>query len=107
MVAESILKLSRKKVEGIYKAAPDNPDITAVYRFYLNDPQTVLAKMKADALWPDIEKNLNKKYSFFSFLINGDTEIVAEKEELLGLLEEDNHDNEKVCLITGKKRKDS
>lgn len=99
------LETFKKKVEGIYKAAPDNPDITAVYRFYLNDPQTVLAKMKADALWPDIEKNLNKKYSFFSFLINGDTEIVAEKEELLGLLEEDNHDNEKVCLITGKKGK--
>lgn len=99
------LETFKKKVEEIYKATPDNPDITAVYRFYQNDPQTILDKMKADALWPEIEKNLNKKYSLFSFLINGDTQIVAEKEELLDLLEDGNHDNEKVCLITGKKGK--
>lgn len=99
------LETFKKKVEAIYKASPDNPDITAAYRFYQNDPQTILDKMKADALWPEIEKNLNKKYSLFSFLINGDTRIVAEKEELLDLLEDGNHDNEKVCLITGKKGK--
>lgn len=99
------LETFKKKVEEIYKAKPDNADITAVYRFYQNDSQTILNKMKADALWPEIEKNLNKKYSLFSFLINGDTQIVAEKEELLDLLDEDNHDNEKICLITGKKGK--
>lgn len=99
------LETFRKKIEEIYKAAPNNADIRAVHRFYQNDPQTILTKMKADALWPEIEKNLNKKYSLFTFLINGDTQIVAEKEELLDLLEEDNHDNEKVCLVSGKKGK--
>ena len=99
------LETFKKKVEEIYNAAPDNADITAVHHFYQNDPQSILAKMKADALWPEIEKNLNKKFSLFTFLINGDTQIVAEKEELLDLLDEDNHDNEKVCLITGKKGK--
>lgn len=99
------LETFKKKVEEIYKAAPENADITAVHRFYLNDSQTILTKMKADALWPEIEKNLNKKYSLFSFLISGDSQIVAEKEDLLDLLEEDDHDNEKVCLITGKKGK--
>ena len=102
---QKYLETFKKKVAEIYKAAPGNADITAVYRFYQNDFQTILAKMKADALWPEIEKNLNKKYSLFSFLINGDTQIVAEKEDLLDLLEEDDHDNEKVCLITGKKGK--
>ena len=99
------LETFKKKVDEIYKAAPNNVDITAVHRFYQHDPQAILAKMKSDALWPEIEKNLNKKYSLFSFLINGDTQIVAEKEELLDLLEEDNHDNEKVCLVSGKKGK--
>lgn len=99
------LETFKKKVEEIYKAAPEKADITAVHRFYLNDSQTILTKMKADALWPEIEKNLNKKYSLFSFLINGDTQIVAEKEELLDLLDGDNHDNEKVCLVSGKKGK--
>lgn len=99
------LETFKKKVAEIYKAAPDNADITAMYRFYENDPQATLVKMKADTLWPKIEKNLNKKYSLFSFLINGDTQIVAEKEELLDLLDGDNHDNEKVCLVSGKKGK--
>jgi len=99
------LETFKKKVDEIYKAAPNNVDITAVHRFYQHDPQAILTKMKADTLWPEIEKNLNKKYSLFSFLINGDTQIVAEKEELLDLLEEDNHDNEKVCLVSGKKGK--
>lgn len=99
------LETFKKKVEDIYKSAPDNVDITAVHRFYQRDAQATLAKMKADTLWPEIEKNLNKKYSLFSFLINGDTQIVAEKEELLDLLDGDNHDNEKVCLVSGKKGK--
>lgn len=99
------LETFKKKVEEIYKAAPDSADITAVHRFYQHDAQATLAKMKADTLWPEIEKNLNKKYSLFSFLINGDTQIVAEKEELLGLLDDNNHDNEKVCLVSGKKGK--
>lgn len=99
------LETFKKKVAEIYKAAPDNADITAMYRFYENDPQATLVKMKADTLWTEIEKNLNKKYSLFSFLINGDTQIVAEKEELLDLLDGDNHDNEKVCLVSGKKGK--
>lgn len=99
------LETFKKKVEDIYKSAPDNVDITAVHRFYQRDAQATLTKMKADTLWPEIEKNLNKKYSLFSFLINGDTQIVAEKEELLDLLDGDNHDNEKVCLVSGKKGK--
>ena len=99
------LETFKKKVEDIYKSAPDNVDITAVHRFYQHDAQATLTKMKADSLWPEIEKNLNKKYSLFSFLINGDTQIVAEKEELLGLLDDNNHDNEKVCLVSGKKGK--
>lgn len=102
---QKYLETFKKKVAEIYKAAPDNADITAVHRFYENDPQATLAKMKADTLWPEIEKNLNKKYSLFSFLINGDTQIVAEKEDLLDLLDGDNHDNEKVCLVSGKKGK--
>ena len=102
---QKYLETFKKKVDEIYKTAPDNAVITAVHRFYRNDPQTILAKMKADVLWPEIEKNLNKKYSFFSFLINGDTQIVAEKEELLDLLHEDENENEKVCLVSGKKGK--
>lgn len=32
-----------------------------------------------DRLWDDIVKNLNKKYSIFSFRIDGDIDIVASK----------------------------
>lgn len=51
-----------------------------------------------------IKKNLSKKYSTFSFRIDGDLKIVAEKKELLQL--EDSEDDNKgnaLCLITGNK----
>ena len=59
--------------------------------------------MQNDLLWPEIEKNLNKKYSTFSFLIHGDTKIVAEKEELMDIEAEDKSSTQQVCLVSGKK----
>ena len=94
----------KKKVQALYEASPDNADMKAVYAFYQNDIVEVLERMKEDLLWPEIEKNLNKKYSTFSFLIEGDTKIVAEKEELLDLLGcDDDFGGEQTCLVSGQK----
>ncbi len=91
----------KKKVKDIFDASPDNDDIKTVYSFYQHDMAIVLNKMKEDALWPEIEKNLNKKYSTFSFLIDGDTKIVAEKEELLDLTDKNQHEGNSICLVSG------
>ncbi|MBR0037974.1 MAG: type I-C CRISPR-associated protein Cas8c/Csd1 [Bacteroidales bacterium] len=93
----------KKKVKDIYDVAPDNDDLKAIWCFYQTEQSAILSNMQQDGLWPEIEKNLNKKYSTFSFLIEGDTHIVAEKDELLDLLREDSNGNEKICLVSGEK----
>lgn len=98
------LETFKEKVQALYEALPDNADLKAVYSFYQNDIIEVLERMKKDPLWPEIEKNLNKKYSTFSFLIEGDTKIVAEKEELLDLLDYDDvFGREQICLVSGQR----
>ena len=93
----------KKKIADIYQSAPNNESILAVYRFYQNDADCILLKLQQDPLWEKVEKNLNKKYSTFSFLIEGDTKIIAEKEELLDLLPDNEKKTENVCLVSGKK----
>lgn len=97
-------KAFKDKVGEIYDKHPQNEDIAAVSKFYQQDLSEIHGYMKADSLWPEIEKSLNKKYSTFSFLIEGDTKIVAEKEELLGIdAEVKASDEAQVCIISGEK----
>lgn len=93
----------KDKVKTIYESHPNNPDIIAVHKFYQQEQSVVLGQMQSDPLWPDIEKNLNKKYSTFSFLIQGDTKIVAEKGELIDVEKEEKTGNQQVCIVSGKK----
>lgn len=101
--AKKYLDTFKKKVQDIYEAAPENNDMKVVWRFYQSAPASVLSAMKQDPLWPEVEKNLNKKFSTFSFLIKGDTQIVAEKDELLDLLNEEDGSGERICLVSGDK----
>ena len=96
-------KTFKEKVRSIYEQHPDNKDLIAVYKFYQQEQSNILAQMQNDSLWPEIEKSLSKKYSFFSFLIQGDTKIVAEKEELLDIESDNKSNGEQVCLVSGKK----
>ena len=93
----------KEKVRSIYEHHPDNKDVLAVNKFYQQEQSVILSQMQKDSLWPEIEKNLSKKYSFFSFLIQGDTKIVAEKEELLDDDSDKKPTGEQVCLVSGKK----
>ena len=95
----------KDKVESIYEAHPDNQDIAAVRKFYQHEQSLILSQMQRDRRWGEIAKNLNKKYSTFSFLIDGDTKIVAEKSELLDEDSETEVDGGQVCIISGKKSK--
>ena len=92
----------KAKVKDIYDAFPDNEDIKAVYAFYQQDHSFIVGAMQKDSLWDDIAKNLNKKYSTFSFLIEGDTKIVASKRELINLFDENHGVAGNLCLITGR-----
>lgn len=101
--SEKYIECFKKKVKDILKASPENDELKAVDSFYQHDMAIVLNKMKEDALWPEIEKNLNKKYSIFSFLIEGNTKIVAENDALLDLLNDEAVDADQICLISGQR----
>lgn len=92
-------------VNNIFKKHSNHPDIIAVHNFYLQDISVVLKQMQDDPLWPEIINNLNKKYSTFSFLVEGSTKIVAEIDELIS--DEEDRDkkeeNLQVCLVSGER----
>ncbi|MBR5651315.1 MAG: type I-C CRISPR-associated protein Cas8c/Csd1 [Bacteroidales bacterium] len=95
----------KEKVNSIFESHLDNSDIKAVHMFYQQEQSEILNQMQKDVRWPEIEKCLNKKYSTFSFLIEGDTRIVAEKEELLDLSidYDDIIGVNQICLVSGKR----
>lgn len=95
----------KSKVAEIYGMYSENKAIQAVYAFYQQEPAAMVEAMQQDALWDDIAKNLNKKYSTFSFLIDGDTEIVASKRDLMNLATPEDTVEGKLCLVTGKHSK--
>lgn len=95
----------KSKVAEIYGTYSENKAIQAVYAFYQQEPSAMVEAMQQDALWDDIAKNLNKKYSTFSFLIDGDTEIVASKRDLMNLATPEETVEGKLCLVTGKHSK--
>ncbi len=101
--ANAQYRLFKDKVEEIYEKHLHNEDIVAVHKFYLQEQPKVLEQMQKDPLWSEIEKNLNKKYSSFSFLINGENKIVAEKTELLDLDEANTLSGEQTCIVSGRK----
>lgn len=95
----------KEMINDIFQKHPKQPDIKAVHGFYSQDISAVLNQMQQDPLWPEIIKNLNKKYSTFSFIVEGSTKIVAEIDELIS--DEDSRDKENknihVCLVSGEK----
>lgn len=95
----------KAKIEDIYNMFPKDRTMQAVHAFYQQDPSKMVEIMQKDPLWCDINKNLNKKYSTFSFLIEGDTEIVASKRELINLECNTNEANINLCLVIGKQSK--
>ncbi|MFR6417653.1 MAG: type I-C CRISPR-associated protein Cas8c/Csd1 [Parabacteroides distasonis] len=95
----------KAKVEEIYDVFSDNETMQAVYAFYQQEPSDIVEAMQNDSLWDDINKNLNKKYSTFSFLIEGDTEIVASKRKLINLESGGNDVGGGLCLVIGKHSK--
>lgn len=98
--------LFKAKIKEIYESHPDSRDLKAISKFYENSRTEIIDALKKDNLWDEVKKSLNKRYSIFTFLIEGDTRIVAEKQELLSLSEEGNNSNDKnICLITGNRSK--
>ena len=93
----------KAKVDSIAEVYPDNKDIKAIRVFYNNSREEIVHIVSQDPLWEDIVKNLSKKYSTFSFRIEGDLKIVAEKKDILQLdASQDASKENRLCLVSGK-----
>lgn len=91
----------KEQVLRIFTALPNDDSLKALKLFYEYEPSYHIDVMSADPLWDEVSKNLNKKYSVFSFLIEGDTEIVASKRHIVSLLDNETSDTVHLCLVTG------
>lgn len=91
-----------EKVQSILDRLPDNSDIRTLMNFYAQGREAIHSEVEQDPLWEDIKKNLSKKYSVFSFRIEGDLRILAEKKELMQTNEGTKNDNSRgLCMVTG------
>lgn len=91
-------------VEDVYKILPNNRNVKAVYNFYQQDISVIQGILQEDPLWKEIIGNLSKKYANFSFLVEGETEIVAANSEVINAITKPVSENgESVCLVTGNK----
>lgn len=91
-----------ENVQSILDRMPDNSDIRTLMNFYAQGREAIHSEVEQDPLWEDIKKNLSKKYSVFSFRIEGDLRILAEKKELMQTNEGTKNDNSRgLCMVTG------
>lgn len=90
----------KANVVSIYNTFPSDQDLRTLVDFYEQGREVIITEVSQDPLWEDIKKNLSKKYSTFSFRIEGDARIIAERQEILQLEDGDNTGND-LCLVTG------
>ena len=80
---------------------PNDEDVEAVSLFYEKNECELESLLKNSPLWDSIKKNLTKN---LSFLIEGETEIIAAKEKVIAYSFKGQNDNgDAICLITGNK----
>ena len=90
------------ETESIFAEHPDSPDLCSILSFYKQGRESVIATVSKDPLWKDVAKNLSNKYSTFSFRIDGDLKIVAEKKEIMQQPYADgDYGAAGVCIVTG------
>lgn len=80
---------------------PNDADIEAVSLFYEKNEGELESLLKNSPIWDNIKRNLTKN---LSFLIEGDTEIIAAKERVIEYSFKSHEANgNAICLITGDK----
>jgi len=95
-----------EKMQDLYAIHPDSKELKAINLFYSKGIQTCVSEIQQSSSWQELSKKLT---CYLSFLIKGDTELIAEKTELYG--EENFEKAEKessnlgICLITGERNK--
>ena len=90
-------------VNQMGKQYPDDVDIQAVSLFYHKYDDELETLLKNSNNWETIKKNLTKN---LSFLIEGETEIIAAKERIIAYKSNAKNKEENgksICLVTGER----
>lgn len=89
-----------ERVKEIRRRHPDNPGITAMYKFYESSAEKRKAEMEKDPMYEDVASSLAKN---FSFRLDSEDKLIAEDKSLyLGeTYEEDEQPRYGRCLVTG------
>ena len=78
---------------------PNDVDIEAVSLFYQKNEGELVLLLRNSDIWDSIKRNLTKN---LSFLIEGETEIVAAKKRVIAYsVKEHNDEENSICLVTG------
>lgn len=89
------------KIMDASRQLPESRELKALNNFYSSKFETLLQQMEKDPLWPEVERGGGEN---FSFMIDGEVEIIAEKRHLFAYVPDDSSPKrEGICLITGKK----
>ena len=90
-------------VKQMSEQHPDDMDIQAVASFYHNYENGLKSLLINSDKWDTIKKNLTKN---LSFLIEGETEIIASKERIIAYKSNEKIQEESgksICLVTGER----
>lgn len=90
-------------VKQMSEQHPDDMDIQAVASFYHNYENDLKSLLINSDKWDTIKKNLTKN---LSFLIEGETEIIASKERIIAYKSNEKiqeESGESICLVTGER----
>ena len=90
-------------VKQMSEQHPDDMDIQAVASFYHNYENDLKSLLINSDKWDTIKKNLSKN---LSFLIEGETEIIASKERIIAYKSNEKiqeESGESICLVTGER----
>lgn len=93
-----------KYVKNLSSQFPQDEDLNAISNFYIHN-KDLLSLLQGCDNWDTIKRNITKN---ISFLIQGDTQIIAEKVSILSYLKGNEEEiikpNENsVCLVTGER----
>ncbi len=90
------------RLKEIAAAHPEVPALQATLKFYATAPEERDAAMASDPLY---EEAMNNATAYFTFFLEGDSELLAEKTYLVDAEDADDTSDEPegVCLITGRR----
>lgn len=92
----------QKVIQDAYEKLPENPALKALHAFYQNGRDGIVTAIEKDPLWTLIKSIQNKTINF-SFLLEGEMEIIAANPEIIALAEASSGNVVKRCLVTGKR----